>query len=134
MRDIRRTGSMRGQARDAFALLHHLVDGEAFFGEGAGGTGLHAFAAARAVARVSPIVLEVADDAGVDAARGDLPHVRAFNFSAYPHAAAAQDAAIMVEHEARMRHIDGQARVVVGIAHMGDTERLRHGLQLAVAV
>ena len=99
-------GAVRGQARDSFALLDHLVDGEAFFSERAGGTGLNAFAAAGAVAGVSPVVFEVADDARVDAARGDLPDMRAFNFSADSDAARAENAAIVIEDEARVRHVD----------------------------
>ena len=33
-----------------------------------------------------------------------------------------------------MGHIDRQARIVVGVAHMSDTQGLRHRLQLAMAV
>ena len=47
---------------------------------------------------------------------------------------AAQDAAVVVEHEARMRHVDRQARRIVGIADVGDAEALRQSLQLAMAV
>ena len=134
MRRIAGLVLLHRQARDGFALLDHLVNGEAFFRERAGGAGLDAFAAAGAVARVAPVVFEIADDAGVDAARGDLPHMRSFHLSADPDAAGAEDAAIVIEDKARVAHVHGQARVVVGIAHVGDAERLRHGLQFAVAV
>jgi hypothetical protein len=33
-----------------------------------------------------------------------------------------------------MGHVDGEAGIVVRVAHMRDAERLRHGLQFAVAV
>ena len=101
MRAVCLAGPLRYQAADDIALLDHLMNREALFSKRASGAGLDAFAAAGAVARVSPVVFEVADDAGIDAAGGDLPHVRAFHLGAYPYAARAQDAAIVIEDEAR---------------------------------
>src|SRR5208337_1066150 len=66
-------GSLAGQAADLFCFLDHFVHGEALFSKRAGGTGLHALTAGGAVVRVAPIVLEIADNARIDAARRDLP-------------------------------------------------------------
>jgi len=62
-------GSLAGDATDLVGLLHHLVHGEAFFRERAGGAGLYTLAAGGAVVGVAPIVFEIADDARIDAAR-----------------------------------------------------------------
>ena len=125
---------MRGEAGDGLGLLDHFVDTEAFFCQGASGAGLHALSAGGAIRGVAPVVFQVAYDAGVDAARGNFPDVGAFNFCADPYAARAENAAIVIKDEARVAHVYLQARVVVGVADVGDAERLRHGLQLAMAV
>ena len=57
-----------------------------------------------------------------------------FDFVADAHAARAQDAAIVVEHPARVRHVDRQAREVVRQVDMGEPEGLRQRLQFAIAV
>jgi hypothetical protein len=127
-------GPLHSQPGDDFALFHHFVDGEALFSECACGACLNAFATAGAVARMAPIILEVGDEAGVDAARGDLPNVRSLDLGANPDAARAEDAPVVIENEARMGHIDGKAGIVIGVPDMGYAERLSHGLKLAVAV
>jgi len=113
---------------DQIALLGHFHHREALFGEGSCGAGLHALAATGAVACLAPIILEVADDARVDAARGDLPNMRALDLGADPDAARAQDAAVLVENEAGMGHIHGYPRIVVGVPDMGDAQFARHRL------
>src|ERR1035437_7331711 len=134
LRTVRRSGLLRGKPADVIAMLDHLHHRLALFRECSGGADLHALAAAGAVARLAPIVLQVADDARVDAARGNLPDMRSFHLRTHPHAACAQDAAILIEDEAGMRHIDGETRIVVGVAHVGDAQLLRHCLKLAMAV
>src|ERR1035437_3822744 len=125
---------LRGKAADGLALLDHLHHRKAFFRERSGGTGLHALAAAGAVACMAPVVLEVADDARVDAARGYLPDVRALHLRTDPDAAGAEDAAILVENEAGVGHVHGEARIVVGVAHVGDAQLAGHELEFAMAV
>ena len=127
-------GSLAGDAADFFGFLHHLVHGEAFFRERAGGAGLHALAAGGAVVRVAPIVFEIADDARIDAARGDFPDVSALDFCANAHATRAENAAVVIEDEAGMGHVYGEAGVVVRVPYVRDAQRLRHGLQLAVTI
>jgi hypothetical protein len=82
-------------------------------------TGLDTFAAAGAILRLAPIIPEISDNARVDTARSD--------------AARAENTAIVIEDEARMRHIHRQARVVIGVAHMCDAEGLRKRLKFAMA-
>ena len=48
------------------------------------------------------------------------------------HAARAQDAAVVVEHVARVRGVDGEPRVAVRVADVRDAVLLRQRLQLAV--
>src|SRR5208337_559950 len=98
------------------------------------GAGLHAFAAGGAIVRVAPIVLEIADNARIDAARRDFPDVGALDFGADADTTRAENAAVVIEDEAGMGHVNGEAGVVVGVAHMRDAERLRHGLQFAVTI
>ena len=106
MGSVRVRGALRGQSADDFALLDHFVDGESFFGKSAGGAGLDTFAARGAVAGFAPVVFEVADDARVDTARGDLPDVGSLDLGADAHAARAENAAVVIEDEAGMGHVD----------------------------
>lgn len=96
-------------------------------------TGLDTFAAAGAILRLAPIIPEISDNARVDTARCDFPNIRAFELSTHSDAARAENTAIVIEDEARMRHIHRQARVVIGVAHMCDAEGLRKRLKFAMA-
>ena len=95
-------GPLHRQPGDDFALFHHFVDSEPLFSKRTCGACLNAFATAGAVARMAPIILEVGDEAGVDAARGDLPNMRSLDLSANPDAAGTEDAPVVIENEARM--------------------------------
>ena len=94
---------------------------------------LYALAAARATG-FSPVLMQVGDDHGVDAAAHHIPDVRAFNLGADPHAACAQDAAIVIYSEALMRCVDREFWIAIRQAHMGQTLLLGHRLQVAVTV
>ena len=62
------------------------------------------------LARLAPGLVQLADQHASWMPRAaDVPHVRAFDFGADAHAARAQDAAVVVEHEARMRRVHRQA-------------------------
>ena len=98
-----------------------------------GRAGLHALAAAGAGGGLTPGPLQLRDEMRADAAAGDVPHVRALDLGAGAHAARAQDAAVVVEHVARVRGVDGEAREAVGVADVRDAVLLRQRLQLAVA-
>src|SRR5436190_1676879 len=128
------TSPSRGEPRQVAIHLDHLVHGEALLGERAGGADLHALSAIGATRRLSPRAVHVAHDHALDAARTHVPDVRAFYLRADAHAARAQNAAIVVEHVARVRNIDGEFRISIRIAHAGNSEPLRHGLEFAVIV
>ena len=119
---------------DGVALLHHFVNREALFRQCPSWARLNAFATVSAIPRLRPIVFQVADNPGVDTAHCDLPHIRSFKLGAHSDASRAEDATIVVENKTGMRHIDGQARIVIGVAHMRDSERLSQGLKFAMAV
>ena len=51
----------------------------------------------RVQAGFTPVLVQVGDDHGIDAAAHHIPDVRAFNLGADPHAAGAQDAAVVIE-------------------------------------
>ncbi len=123
-----------GKAGDGVALLDHLHDREAFFRECSGGAGMDAFTAGGAVDRLAPIVFEVADDTRVDAARGYLPNVCAFDLRADTDATRAEDAAVLIEDEAGVSHVHGEAGIVVPVADMCDAQLAGQRLKLAVAV
>ena len=68
-----------------------------------------------------------------DAAARDVPDVRALDLGADANAPRAQHAAVVVEHEARVRGVDREPREVVRVADVGDAVVLCERLQLAVA-
>ena len=61
------------------------------------------------LSRVAPGLGQVGDHAALGAARHHVPGVRAFDLVAHPHAAGAQDAAVVVHHEALVRGVHRQA-------------------------
>src|SRR5512146_2181315 len=122
------------QRADVVVALNHFFHGPAFFGQGAGGTGLNALSAVGTGAGFAPFLVEVADNARVHPPRTDLPDVSPFQFGADSYATRAEDAPVVIEDEARVRQVDGQARKVVGEADGIDPHGGRHRLQLAVAV
>ena len=88
----------------------------------------------RVQAGASPVLVQIGDDDGVDAAAHHIPDVRAFDFGADAHAAGAQDAAVVVHGEALVRSIHGKRGIAIGQADMGQALLLGQRLQLAVAV
>src|SRR5579872_3607 len=58
----------------------------------------------------------------------------ALKFRAHAHAPRAQNAAVVVEDEAGMRHIDRQFGKVISEAYGVDAERGGHSLKLAMSV
>src|SRR5579864_6772362 len=87
-------------------LLHHLSYRPTLFGERARRTGMHALAATGAGGRLSPFLIHLAHHPSMNAARGNIPDMRSFQFGTNPDAPRAKNAAIMIEHEARVRHVD----------------------------
>ena len=88
----------------------------------------------RVQAGFAPLLVEIGDDDGVDAAAHHVPDVRAFNLSADADAAGAEDAAVVVDGEALVRGVDGELGVAIGQADVGQALLLRQGLQFAMAV
>lgn len=123
-----------GKTSDGFTVLADLLDDVSLLSECSCRTGLDTLAATGAAAGVAPVFGHVADDAGVDAAAGDFPDVGAFHFGADANTARAENAAVVVEDEARVCHVDRLAWIVIGIASVGDAERLCERLEFAVAV
>ena len=123
-----------GKAADGFAVLGHLLDADSLLGECSRWAGLDAFATAGAGTRVAPVFGHVADDPCVNAPSGDFPDIRTFELGADPDTARAENAAVVIEDEAGMRHIHRLAWIVVGVPDMSDAERLSEGLQLTMAV
>src|ERR1039457_3498966 len=109
-----------GQARHIAILFHHLVHRESLLRQRPGGTDLHALTAIGATGGLRPGAVHVADNHAADAARADVPDMRAFHLRAHAHAARAQDATVVVQHEAGMRYVHGELRVRVWVAHAGD--------------
>ena len=70
----------------------------------------------------------------VGAAAGDVPGVGPLDLVAGPHAAGAEDAAVVVDAEPRVADVDLASRVQVVVADVVDAECDRQVLELAVAV
>ena len=84
--------------------------------------------------RLAPRAVEFGHEHRVDAAAEMSQTCAPFDLVADADAARAEDAAIVVQHAARMRDIHRQAREVVGHVDMREPQRLRQGLQFAMAV
>ena len=94
---------------------------------------LHAFSASRA-GRRTPWIVQVGNHFAINSAPHHIPHVRAFDLRADPHAARAQDAAIVIGGKPLVRHIHQQLRIAIWKPHMGEPLRLRHRLQFAMTI
>ena len=112
--------SRGGQAAHPGLVFRISSHRPALLGHRAGWAGLHALAAAGAARGLAPRPVQLGDEPRLDAAAGDVPHVRAFDLGAGAHAARTQDAAVVVEHVARVRGVDREPRVVVRVAHVRD--------------
>ena len=77
--------------------------------------------------------MQIGDHTRLIAPPHHVPGMRAFDFVANAHAAGAQDAAVMIHHEARVTRVHRQLRVDVRVANVIDAQFLRLPLQLAVA-
>jgi hypothetical protein len=102
--------------------------------QGAGGADVNALAAGGAGVHLPPGLIEPGNDAAVAAALGHIPDVGPLNLIADPHAAGAQDAAVVIEAEARMGGIHRALRILIREAAVIHPHRHRHVLQLAVAI
>src|SRR6185436_1645248 len=87
-------------------VLFHLGDGGAVPKEGAGRTRLHTFAARRAAFGVAPRLVHVRNDFARMSAARHVPGMRSLDLVADADAARTQDAAIVIDAEALVRHID----------------------------
>jgi len=117
-----------------FVALGHLFHGEPFLDQRTGRAGLNALTAVGATRCRSPRLVHLAGDPALNPAVGHLPNVRSFDFRTDAHAPRAQHAAVVIQHEARMREIHRQPRIIVWIPHAADRQRFGERLQLAVAV
>ena len=88
----------------------------------------------RVQAGASPVLMQIGDDDGVDAAAHHVPDVGAFDLRADAHAAGAEDAAVVVDGEALVGGVDGELGVAIGQADVGQALLLGQGLQFAMAV
>ena len=75
----------------------------------------------------------VDDHAGVDAAIADVEHVLAVDVAAGAHAQVAQDAAVVVEQDVRMRRVDTARRIEMIEPVRHELQVIGDRLQLAVA-
>ena len=95
------------------AAFRRLIDRQHADGGRLQHTGLLAFSAAGAGIGFAPRLAEVADQQRVSAAVGDIPGVGAFHLVADAHAARAENAAVVIEAEARVAQIDLEPRMLV---------------------
>ena len=95
---------------------------------------MYAFATTRATAGLSPWLVHVAGDAGMNASRREFPNVRTLQLCADANASCAQNATIVIEHKSRMRHVDRELWIVVGQSNSADPKCAGHRLKLAMAV
>src|SRR5262249_20422945 len=114
------------------AVVFHLGDGRALAEQRPGRADLHALAAGGAGRRVAPRLVQVDDDAGVNAPPGDVPGVRPLDLVADAHAAGAEHAAGGVQAERRVRDVHRVVGVEVVQAHVIDAEVAGQILELAV--
>src|SRR5208283_5625478 len=129
-----RTSPRFSQPADRLAAFDHLLHVATLFSQRAGGADLDAFAATGARAGLAPRFVQFTNQARGHAARHHVPDVGALDFGADADTARAQDAAVVVEHEARVRGVHGERPVAVGVADVGDAQLLGQRLQLAVVV
>ena len=122
---------MEGQERP---LWLGFGDRPALLEQRSGRADLDALAAAGARRRLAPRGAQVGDDPGVGAAPHHVPGVGAFDLRAHADAARAQDAAVVVDHEAVVAGVDADRRVETGQLEVGEAERLGVVLQFAVVV
>src|SRR5271165_1869781 len=111
------------EGTDVAGPLDHFFNGTAFLGERTGRASLNALSAIGATTGFAPLLVQVAHNSGMDAPRCDLPDVGSFQVGAYTDASCTQDAAVMVEHKARMGEVDSELGVVVGEADGADSHR-----------
>ena len=83
-----------------------LGNGRALGEDGAGRARLEALAARGAGRRGAPGLIQVGDDPRLGAPAGDVPGVGALDLVAGPHAARAEDAAVVVDAESGMAQVD----------------------------
>ncbi len=95
---------------------------------------MHAFPATGAALGFAPGLRQVGNHQALAAAAHHVPGMRALDLVADPHAARAQDAAVLVQHKAGVAGIYRQVRINVGEANVIDAQTLAERLQLAMTV
>ena len=104
------------------------------FEQRAGRAGHDALAARGAGVRVAPGLVEVGDDPGFGAAAGDILGAGALDVPAHPHAAGAEDAAVMVHAEKRVGVVHLPLGEIVLVADVVHALAAGEGLEFAMAV
>src|SRR5581483_3643415 len=102
--------------------------------EGAGGTGLNAFAAGGAAIRGAPSDVQIGDNSGLTAATGHVAGAGAFDVPADAHAARAENAAVMIHAEERVRMVHVPLREAVFVADMIHPKAAGERLQFTMAI
>jgi|GEM_PF-3474440 len=95
---------------------------------------MNAFTARGAGLRFAPGGTEIRDQAGIDAAPKQVPHMGALDLIAGAHTTRTQDTPVMVQREAAMRRVDADLWVEVRVTDVVDAQFLGQSLQLAIAV
>ena len=124
----------RDEEAELGLVVFHFGHRGALAEKGAGGTGLHAFAARGATGGFAPWLVEIGDDPAVMAAPGDIPGVRTFDFIADAHATGTENAAVVIDAELIVRHIHGQLGKLILEPDVIHAHARRQVLQFAMAV
>src|SRR5579883_908075 len=95
---------------------------------------MHALAATGAAIGITPWLIQVGDDAAVDAAAEVIPGVCSFDLIAYAHATRAKHTAVVVDNEAAVGCIYLELWIQIRNPHMRDPEAGCQRLQFAVTI
>src|SRR5262249_44003521 len=96
---------------ELFAVLLHFGDAGPLPEDRPRRTRLHALATRRTRGRLAPRLRQVRDHERLHAAPGHVPGVRPLDLVARPHAASAENAAVVIDAEALVRHVNRVLRV-----------------------
>ena len=122
------------QGRQPLGVAVRLLAGVGRVKQGAGGAHLHAFAAVGAGAHRTPGLIQAADDLAVLAPPAHIPHMGTLHLVADPHAAGAEDAAVVIEPKLPVGEIHSALGKAIRQAAVIHAYLHRQVLQLAVAV
>src|SRR5689334_10259440 len=122
------------QVRQELTALRHFAGGLAFFDQGAGGAYVNAFAAGGAAFRLSPRLVEVADDASVNPASEEVPGMRTLDFLANANAASTENASVVIGHEATVRGVNFELGMEIRNGDVREPDLLGERLQFTVTI